>query len=167
MARERCKFSFNRPETMDLGVALLVDAHTMFKSGKYDKTTSIEKARRRDRNRKDMPENASLVEYLTKVIELLEKGETIPIENRRSPKTYVINSTIAKIKGMPEQIPMNLKQEEEKHEKTADREKEDKTEMTDQVKMMRFIAGQVDKLAQTMGNLNETLALINKAIRRE
>lgn len=40
-------------------------------------------------------------------------------------------------------------------------------EMSDQVKMMRFIAGQVDKLYMKMETINDTMSQILRAIRKE
>jgi hypothetical protein len=40
-------------------------------------------------------------------------------------------------------------------------------EMSDQVKMMRFVAGQVDKLYMKLETLNDTLSQILRAVRKE
>lgn len=40
-------------------------------------------------------------------------------------------------------------------------------EMSDQVKMMRFIAGQVDKLYMKLETINDTMSMILRAIRKE
>ena len=40
-------------------------------------------------------------------------------------------------------------------------------EMSDQVKMMRFIAGQVDKLYMKLDKLNDTMSMILRAVRKE
>lgn len=42
-----------------------------------------------------------------------------------------------------------------------------KAEMSEQVKMMRFIAGQVDKLYMKLDKLNDTMSMILRAIRKE
>jgi hypothetical protein len=42
-----------------------------------------------------------------------------------------------------------------------------KAEMSEQVKMMRFIAGQVDKLYMKLDRLNDTLSMILRAVRKE
>ncbi len=42
-----------------------------------------------------------------------------------------------------------------------------KSEMSDQVKMMRFMAGQVDKLYMKLDKLNDTLSMILRAVRKE
>lgn len=52
---ERIKFCLENAKVMDEGVALLTSAYKMFKSGKMDKTTAIEKARRNARSRKEIP----------------------------------------------------------------------------------------------------------------
>ena len=40
-------------------------------------------------------------------------------------------------------------------------------EMTDQVKMMRFQAGQIDKLVLKLDHINDTLSMILRAVRHE
>ena len=40
-------------------------------------------------------------------------------------------------------------------------------EMTDQVKLMRFQAGQIDKLVLKLGHINDTLNMILRAMRKE
>ena len=40
-------------------------------------------------------------------------------------------------------------------------------EMSDQVKMMRFMAGQIDKLVLKMGHINDTLNMLPRAVRKE
>lgn len=40
-------------------------------------------------------------------------------------------------------------------------------EMTDQVKMMRFQAGQIDKLVLKLDHINDTLSMILRAVRKE
>ena len=42
-----------------------------------------------------------------------------------------------------------------------------KAEMSEQVKMMRFIAGQVDKLYMKLDKLNDTMSMILRAVRKE
>ena len=42
-----------------------------------------------------------------------------------------------------------------------------RAEMSEQVKMMRFIAGQVDKLYMKLDKLNDTMSMILRAVRRE
>ena len=42
-----------------------------------------------------------------------------------------------------------------------------KPEMSEQVKMMRFIAGQVDKLYMKLDKLNDTMSMILRAVRKE
>lgn len=56
---------------------------------------------------------------------------------------------------IPGQIAMDLEPEKEK------------PEMSEQVKMMRFIAGQVDKLYMKMETINDTLSQILRAVRKE
>ena len=46
-------------------------------------------------------------------------------------------------------------------------ELEPKQEMSEQVKMMRFLAGQVDKLYMKLETLNDTLSQILRAVRKE
>ena len=54
---------------------------------------------------------------------------------------------------VPGQICMELEQE--------------KKELSEQVKMMRFVAGQVDKLYMKLETLNDTLSQILRAVRKE
>lgn len=42
-----------------------------------------------------------------------------------------------------------------------------RAEMSEQVKMMRFIAGQVDKLYMKLDKLNDTMSMILRAVRKE
>lgn len=58
---------------------------------------------------------------------------------------------------VPEQIAMDLQRSEGHLNMT----------MNDQVKMMRFIAGQVDKLYMKLDKLNDTMSMILRAIRKE
>ena len=57
------------------------------------------------------------------------------------------------------QIEMQLDPEEEIPDQ--------KTEMSDQVKMMRFQAAQVEKILMKMDKLNDTISMVLRAIRRE
>lgn len=43
----------------------------------------------------------------------------------------------------------------------------EKKELSEQVKMMRFVAGQVDKLYMKLETLNDTLSQIMRAVRKE
>ena len=60
---------------------------------------------------------------------------------------------------VPGQITMQLDPEEE----IVDQ----KPEMSDQVKMMRFQASQVDKLALKLDHINDTLNMLLRAVRKE
>ena len=59
----------------------------------------------------------------------------------------------------PGQIRMDLDPEEEIIDQ--------KPEMSDQVKMMRFQAAQVDKLALKLDHINDTLNMLLRAVRKE
>ena len=164
---ERIKFCLENTQVMDEGVALLTSAYRMFKSGKMDKTTAIEKARRNAKSRKDIPVNDSLIEYLTTIDTLMEKGERLPETARRSAKTCVINGVIANLKGEKpaEEVPGQLQMEltvapEPKPVEGIQLE-------IDQAKMMRFLAGQVDKLYMKLDTINNTLCMILRAVRKE
>ena len=60
---------------------------------------------------------------------------------------------------LPGQIEMKLDPEEEIIDQ--------KPEMTDQVKMMRFQAAQVDKIIMRLNQLNDTMSMILRAVRKE
>lgn len=60
---------------------------------------------------------------------------------------------------VPGQITMQLDPEEEILDQ--------KPEMSDQVKMMRFQASQVDKLALKLDHINDTLNMLLRAVRKE
>ena len=60
---------------------------------------------------------------------------------------------------VPGQISMALDPEEEIIDKKA--------EMSDQTKLMRFQAAQVDKLIMKLDRLNDTLSMILRAVRKE
>lgn len=162
---ERIKFSLENAKVMDEGVMLLTSAYNMFKSGKMDKTTAIEKARRNTRSKKEIPVNESLIEYLTIIDTLMEKGERLPETARRSAKTCVINGVIANLKG---EKPAEEVQGQLQMELTMAPEPKPVEGIQveiDQAKMMRFLAGQVDKLYMKLDTINNTLCMILRAVR--
>ena len=66
-------------------------------------------------------------------------------------------------KQAEEQIPGQMEMELDPEEEIIDQ----KPEMTDQVKMMRFQAAQVDKIIMRLNQLNDTMSMILRAVRKE
>lgn len=67
------------------------------------------------------------------------------------------NQKAAEEEPAEEQVPGQIRMELEP----------EKPEMSDQVKMMRFLAGQVDKLYMKLETINDTLSQIMRVVRKE
>ena len=120
----RRKFSFDNPEMMDEGVVLCVEAYREYKQKHIRKIEALQDARNRyvKKYGKLMPDNYSMVEYLTKIETLLESGDSIQAKGSRQSKDFIINTTVAKLRqiGYGKQVKqeqMVLETEEEKEEK--------------------------------------------------
>ena len=66
-------------------------------------------------------------------------------------------------KAAEEQVPGQITMQLDPEEEILDQ----KPEMSDQVKMMRFQASQVDKLALKLDHINDTLNMLLRAVRKE
>ena len=98
----RRKFSFDNPEMMDEGVVLCTEAYRIYKQRHVRKIEGLQEARSRYVKKwgKLMPDNYSMVEYLTKMEALLENGESIQAKGSRQSKDFVINSAVAELRKL-------------------------------------------------------------------
>lgn len=127
----RKKFTFDNPKMMDEGVVLCIEAYREYKQKRIRKIDALQDARKRyvKEYAKLMPDNASMVEYLTKIEELLENGESIQAKGSRQSKDFIINSAVAKLRKIGygkqmKQEQMELKTEEENEEQIQDEKPE-------------------------------------------
>ena len=101
-----------------------------------------EKQKEREKKRKAEQENVMLV-----------YDQSIAEEYRREQEA----------KQAEEKLPGQIEMELDPEEEIIDQ----KPEMTDRVKMMRFQAAQVDKIIMRLNQLNDTMSMILRAVRKE
>ena len=106
------------------------------------KKEKAEKQKEREKNRKAEQEKVVLV-----------YDPSIAEEYRREQEA----------KQAEEQLPGQIEMKLDPEEEIIDQ----KPEMTDQVKMMRFQAAQVDKIIMRLNQLNDTMSMILRAVRKE
>lgn len=187
---EKVKFKLDEPEVMDVGKEIIYEAYKRHMAG-TDKITSViitkRTLRKKDPKRftkeieKKMPNDDGLVSYITEIRQLMDRKEYPKPTERRSAKRYVIYDVIGRLRRdsgetgpremaedlakkvtttqMLEQLRMSMPPEPVTGIETP--------EMSDQTKMMRFQAAQVDKLLMKLDKLNDTMCMILRCIRKE
>ena len=186
----KIKFTFEDPECLAAGVELLTTAYRCWERGKT-KIEAIEKAVRNYSRKYRLPGNEALRDMLTEIIEHAKERQLISEKGKRkTARVWVMNEVLKQGLGIKEpELVMTIKAEElnlitgeeqvpGQMEMDLTPPEEQKAEMSDTTKMMRFNAGQADKTRKTieenvvlliskMDQLNDTLHMILRCIRKE
>ena len=186
----KIRFNFEDRECLEAGVDLLCKAYRYFERGK-PKIEAIEKAVRDYSRKYRLPGNDALRDMLTDIAKQVKTGELMKKPGAKwTARCYVINEVLKRILNIEEKKPEITKQGEIPGKMQIElvydnsiaeeyrKEQEQKQEMSDQTKMMRFMAGQADltrkaimdcttMLITKLDRLNDTMSMILRSVRRE
>lgn len=141
------KFDFDKPEQISAAIEVLEKAYGIYTKGKKNKIEAVEEAVRPFRTKGILPTDDTLVDALTVIDKQMKAGELRKDGERKSSRNHVINEALKRLGIKPEpeapaeeqcagQISMDELQPAE----------DQKPEMSDTVKLMRFLAGKFDEL---------------------
>ena len=167
MSNTKIKFNFKDTDAMCAGVQVLVKAYRYYEGGCKQKIECVERAMRPYRTKYRLPGDEAMRDGLTDVIR--QMGEGKPMEGsgeKNMARTWVVNEAL-KVLGIQEPEAEKETPAEEQVPGQICMELEPKQEMSEQTKLMRFQAAQVDKLIMKLDRLNDTMSMILRAVRKE
>ena len=145
------KFDFDKPEQISAAIEVLEKAYGIYTKGKKNKIEAVEEAVRPFRTKGILPTDDTLVDALPVIDKQMKAGELRKDGERKSSRNHVINEVLKRLGIKPEpeapaeeqcagQISMDDLQAEAQ-----------KPEMSDMVKLMRFLAGKFESREGTEG----------------